>query len=185
MHIILIIIVFILIAVVIKAGLNTYKLKRIRRLEKKYHDYMRTSNLETETIPEFLENIPEIIDLLEQAGQKSKIISRIENTGLGYVQNLQGDLYENITTHDSECYTLISTRFKYAIGVYKKRLYESFNPFYWIELLIFLPQKLIEYQFGDNQQILSNWCVRFLNIIYWVISFLGSLFGILDYFSIH
>ncbi|HCX3496571.1 TPA: hypothetical protein PNR74_002955, partial [Legionella pneumophila] len=67
---------------------------------------------EADIIPDFLEKVPEIIELLKQAGQKSKIISRLQDTGLGYVQNLQGDLFENITTRDSEIYTEISTRLK-------------------------------------------------------------------------
>lgn len=85
---------------------------RLIKLEKKYQVYMKAKSQEADIIPDFLEKVPEIIELLKQAGQKSKIISRLQDTGLGYVQNLQGDLFENITTRDSEIYTEISTRLK-------------------------------------------------------------------------
>ncbi|CAM3025215.1 TPA: hypothetical protein JBD00_10065 [Legionella pneumophila subsp. pneumophila] len=177
------IIAFILAVIAIKVLINAYKLMRLIKLEKKYQVYMKAKSQEADIIPDFLEKVPEIIELLKQAGQKSKIISRLQDTGLGYVQNLQGDLFENITTRDSEIYTEISTRLKYAMGVYKKRMCESVNPVYWIEFLIFLPKNIVEYLLGGEQNTIPNWAIRLLNIAYWAIGLFGSLFGILDYFK--
>ncbi len=180
---ILICIVILLAAILVKILINGYKLIRLINLEKKYHAYMRVKSHESEIIPDFLEKIPEIIDLFKKAGQKTKIISHIENSGLGCIQNVQVDLYENMPTRESEIYTEIFKKFRYSIGVYKKRIFESVNPIYWIEFLIFLPKKIVEYLLGEGQESIPNWLIRLLNLVYWVIGLLGSLFGILEYFK--
>lgn len=176
-------IVFILVVIAIKALINGYRLKRLTNLEQKYHAYMRVEHQEADIIPDFLEKVPEIIELLEKAGQKSKTISRIQNSGFGYLENIRGDLFENITTRDSDIYTAVSTKFKYAVGTYKKRLYEAFNPLYWIEFLVFLPTNIAVYLLGEDQKSISNWIIRIFNIIYWIVGGFASVLGIIEYFK--
>ena len=163
----------------IKVILNASKLLRLKALEKAYHEFMKKM-AEGKATPDFLEKTPEIIELLKKAGQQSSTITRVKPAGLGFAQTLHLDLFENITANDQQFYNLIFSSFKQAIGVYKKRIYESVNPLYWIEFLIFLPQNLINYILGDEQHLTSNWIVRLLNAIYWIVGFIGSIWAIVD-----
>ena len=65
--------------------------------------------------------------------------------------------------------------FQVAKGYYKARFLESFNPIYWINIIIFLPQKILKY-IGMNE----NTSFRIANVIltffYWVSGFAFTLY---------
>ena len=59
-----------------------------------------------------------------------------------------------------------------AIGEYKHRAMESLNPFYWIRLILFLPQNIIAY-FGCGY---NTFLAKILNFIYWIIGIAVALY---------
>ncbi|NQT95369.1 MAG: hypothetical protein HQ572_02860, partial [Candidatus Omnitrophica bacterium] len=61
-----------------------------------------------------------------------------------------------------------------AIGHYKHRRNESFNPFFWIELMIFLPKQLAGYA-GISSKVIVN----LSQAVYWLILALGAYFKLL------
>jgi len=56
--------------------------------------------------------------------------------------------------------------FNEAIGYYRDRTVEAFNPLYWVETLIYLPRTLLSY-IGVNPE---NVVVKSLQVLYWLIS---------------
>jgi hypothetical protein len=163
----------------IKAGLNGYRLCRLKKLESEYLKYV--DGLVNNTASwDFYEKTPEIKELLIKAGQSSSGIPDVENVGVGFVQ-VTVDVFDNMTANNSRIASLMRGTIKQAIGVYKKRIWESFNPFYWIELLIFLPQKIFQYVTGNEDA--SSWLSRLLNAIYWLVGLIGSLLAIYDHFK--
>ena len=180
MNIVWLIVILVMGAILIKALLNGYKAWRLISLEKQYHIYMERVAANQAT-PEFLEKTPEIIDLFRKAGQRSTTITRVEPAGLGFARTLQINLFRNITLNDEGVYSVTSAIFKQAIGVYKKNIYDAFNPFYWLEFLIYLPQNIIKYVLGNEA--IPNWLIRLANVIYWVIGVVATIIKLLTYFK--
>lgn len=58
-------------------------------------------------------------------------------------------------------------------GYYRHRFLQNFNPFYWINIIVFLPQKIIGY--------LNIRCktktVHLFNLIYWLISVIFTIYN--------
>ncbi len=51
-------------------------------------------------------------------------------------------------------------------GYYRYALLQNFNPFYWINLIIFLPQNIIRYLgFKINRK-----SIKIINVIYWILT---------------
>ncbi|MES2219089.1 MAG: hypothetical protein V4501_11860 [Pseudomonadota bacterium] len=169
---------------IIKLLLNKYKLKRLLFLEHQYIELMRQIS-EDQANPEqgFIENIPEVINLVEEAGQKSSFVSRVEPAGLGLARTIQLNLFDNMILNDEEVYTLMRLVFKQAIGVYKNRIRQCYNPIYWIEFLVFFPQNLIKYLAGNDNSGVLIMISRFLNALYWLLGFVCSIWFIYDKFK--
>lgn len=166
-------------AILIKAILNGYRFWRLRALERDYQDYIRAFENQTASW-DFHEKTSEIRELLINAGQHSSEIPGIENLGVGFVQ-VSIDVFDNMTANDQRVATFMLSAFKGAIGVYRKRIYDSFNPIYWIEFLIFLPQNIIEYILGKNANEVPRWLIRFFNVVYWIVTLIASIITIIDF----
>ncbi len=54
--------------------------------------------------------------------------------------------------------------FEEAIGEYKSRCLEVFSPLYWINTVIYLPQKILQYIGLPSE----TWIGRILNAIWWI-----------------
>jgi len=169
--------------IVIKATINGYRLWRIVSLEKQYHDFMQKMVADQAVGLGFLEKIPEIIELFKKAGQKSPVKGAIEPVGLGHARSFQVDYFENMAVADRDIYSGISVIFKKTIGIYKKNIYDAFNPIYWLELVIYFPQNIIEYVSDGNDKKVVHWSVRLLNILYWLVAFISGICAIYDHFK--
>lgn len=94
------------------------------------------------------------------------------------VQSRKVDIQEKASyfLSDKDCRSTIDTIFKRTIGVYRFRLIQCFNPFYWI----FLPKYILENFNINAPQII----ISLSNIVFWVVSaFCG--YAIEIYFSTH
>ncbi len=72
-----------------------------------------------------------------------------------------GRYFDEPTFNKKEIQQLVTM----AYGEYAHRLKEAFNPFYWIKVVIFLPQNIVMY-FGGNPRSVAS---KILNFIYWLI----------------
>lgn len=78
-----------------------------------------------------------------------------------------GDLYLKSLAKENE------KEFIKSHGYYKYRLLQNINPFYWLKLVIFLPQNIIRY-LGLRTK---NQTVKFFNIIWWLSSILFTIYN--------
>lgn len=173
------IIIVVISVIIIKAILNGYKLSRVCVLEKDYKDYLAALQNQTATW-DFHEKVPEIRELLIKAGQGSSQIPDVVNLDVGVVQ-VTRDIFDNMTANDTRVASFMLSAFRQAIGVYKKRLKDSFNPFYWLEYMIFLPQNIINYILGGEA--IPNWLIRLVNMIYWIVGGVSAVIKIIEYFK--
>ena len=129
------------------------------------------------TNPKVWETKQETINLFKIAGIKDTFIPVSQKMGHGYIGSFKASLFDNYPTNRSNFASHYFSMFDEAKGVFKYRIYECFNPFYWIDLIIFLPRNILNY-IGVSPEVRST---KILNIIltsiYW---FLGILVAILQ-----
>lgn len=58
-------------------------------------------------------------------------------------------------------------------GYYRQKFLQNFNPFYWINVIIFLPQRII-YYLGINYKMKT---IHLLNLIYWICSIIFTIYN--------
>lgn len=153
--------------------INYYKYRRINSLYKGYID-----NIVQEDI-KFIQNKEEIKSLFKEAGLKDSAVLHQEHLGFGQFTNMKISVFDNLTNRREDIVNNVQIRFNEAIGVFKKRYKDSFNPIFWIEFIIKLPQYLMEF-FGVLPE---KMVVKVFLIIYWVVAVLFGLkkMDILEY----
>jgi hypothetical protein len=149
----------------LRFSLNMYKLHRVRLLKKKYEEYLLHESWE------MAENTPEIEQLFKDAGVSDSAVSHQEFLGYGQFANRSVRVFDNMLNNRSDIVALTTKAFHEAIGVYRKRAWETLNPFYWIEFIFKLPQHLLGF-FGVLPE---NIAVKILLVIYWLVVVLLGL----------
>ncbi|MBY0377039.1 MAG: hypothetical protein K2Q33_00565 [Gammaproteobacteria bacterium] len=116
-----------------------------------------------------------IIDLFKKAELESPLVPVMKDIGLGYSKQVKVDIFENLDMTlivvDTNIPGLILKSFTRGIGVYKQRAIEAINPLWWINLVVFLPERLVCYlgiSVENNSHI--RLVAKTLNITYWFIS---------------
>lgn len=150
-------IVFIIaLAVLVKAALNTAKLSEAKRLRDRYKNSLKN---ESESFSEY---IPRAKKLFSDAGLSDVKIPAMRPVGYDKAVSLYVSLVNNLGIRRSDFITSTLPLFDEMVGVFKMRLKDSVSPRYWIEIILFLPQKALSY-IGFKENALS----RFLQIVYW------------------
>jgi len=144
---------------IIRFTINYFKFKRVENLHKKYKDYLFSKKIE------FAQFKEEIKDLFKEANLKDSTVSHQESIGFGKFTNANVSVIDNIMSNRQDIVGLINLKFHEAIGVFKKRYKESYNPIFWIDFIIKLPQYLMQF-FGVLPEKIA---VKILLIIYWLL----------------
>lgn len=84
--------------------------------------------------------------------------------GYGQVATSEATMFENIFANDKRVIPYINNAFLEARGFFKKRMLESFNPMYWLKLIIYLPKNIIKY-LGLNTDTIFT---KIFQIIFWI-----------------
>ena len=149
----------------IKLIINVSRLIEIRLLFKGYTKWMKDYDYD------FEEKTSQIIDLFKKANLENKYISiTVPVIGRQY-ERAKTSIYDNLFLQNQIISNAIHHNFKQAIGVFKRRIYNSINPMYWIELIIYMPKHTLEFMGVDGKS-RSN----ILQVIYW---FLWIIVGVL------
>ncbi|MEM8764813.1 MAG: hypothetical protein AAGD88_13425 [Bacteroidota bacterium] len=150
---------FFAIVVLLRFTINLSKFLRVKSLYKKYLDYLKNPS------HAFAQYSEEIKTLFREAGLKDSSVFHQEFLGFGKFANQQISVFDNLMNKREDIVGVIENRFNQAIGVYKKRFKESFNPLFWIDLVIKLPEYLMSFFGVLPEKIL----VKVLNLLYWII----------------
>jgi hypothetical protein len=116
------------------------------------------------------ENILEIKSVVGKSGVGDQTKSYMKPVGLGYVQQRNISALDNLLFLNSEIIELARDLINRAKGYYKIQALKSFNPLYWIELIIFLPKELLKYVGVTGEERYSSTIIRIFQILYWVAS---------------
>lgn len=120
------------------------------------------------------EHKQKIVSLFERAGIEDCTLPNTELAGYGFVRTGNFSVFRNISILREDVVTVINGNFHEAIGVYKQRIIDTFNPFYWIESFFQLPTSILKYIGLKPQSII----VKILQILWWLIVAVSTVVGI-------
>lgn len=114
--------------------------------------------------------------LIENANVDDSHIPYTEWTGYGHYATINASVLRNFPHNDAQIASLTISKIDEAIGVYKSRVFNTINPLYWIQLIIYLPRRVL-FNLGYKK---NNFFVKLLQCIWWIVSgisaFLYSLY---------
>jgi hypothetical protein len=144
----------------LKILLNTWKYFSCQYYLSQYMKYI--GNKSNWKIVEHSLNIK---GLFNSAGISDSFLPHAEPVGDMHMTSYSVSVIDNITTVNPRIVDIILQMFHQAIGVYRTRIFESINPFYWVEVIITLPKVLFHYLGVPPEKII----VKIFQVIYWVL----------------
>jgi len=156
--------------VVVKFVMNFANLIQCSRYLDRYAQYVKEPDWE------FVEHKHQILNLLERAGVSDATVPLVEPVGFGYIRTGDVSVQENITVRRKDVVDSFIDMLHQAIGVYRSRMLETFNPLYWIEFIIHLPKQTLRYLGAAPESVV----IKIAQLLYWAVSlvlcFLFALF---------
>ena len=138
---------------------NTVSWLKIRYYRKRYINYITNPNFD------FMVYTESITKLFQRAGIKQDLSKTCEYLGAGLFSPGKFSLFKNMGVLREDIPPKMINLFSRAEGAFRARALECFSPFYWIESLLFLPQKIIKYIGLNSDNVFS----RISQILYWII----------------
>lgn len=148
-----------LVLIILRFVNNFYKYLNIKSLYSKYKVFIMTGE------PEFIQKKEEIKSLFKDAGIKDFELPHQVFLGYGQFANTTISGFDNMTYNREDIVGNMSIKFNEAIGVFKKRYKDSFNPMFWIDFLIKLPQYAFEFVGVLPEKVV----VKIFQLIYWAV----------------
>lgn len=145
-----------------------------RKCKKYRKDYL---NWVSSSCDGFEEHRSEIIQLMDRAGIPDSRIPVSQVINPIQLASHAASVFANFPTKTPQLATSMYVKFDDAVGVYRNRWKESFNPLYWIETIFFLPKSIIIYIGADLEKSTSRLCNVLATAIWWIFLFLLYLFG--------
>lgn len=91
--------------------------------------------------------------------------------GFGHIASFSASVSENFPNNSVDFATITNDMFCEMEGIFKNRILETFNPLYWLNLVIYLPKNLVEYLGLSSDNIGS----KVLQLIWWLIGIIGTV----------
>lgn len=158
--------IFFVVALTIRAILNWSYLKQADKCIKVYGDFFH----------ERISSIDHIVPTLQELSQKSGIPFAEAISPIMAPSLIDPDLYRTIQ-YQSSCLDQVRLRDPFVMNsvystmlqiesVFQSRFHETFSPIYWIQVIVFAPQKLLLYFDIPAMSIIS----KFFQLIYWILT---------------
>ena len=160
----LLILIFIMIfAAIIRLIYFQINLRAIKRYRNQYTDYLNALSVDEndwQSFDKFNESQTEIVRLFEQAGLEPQTVSVVELIGYGY-KTRRATAWDNLANTRPDIVGLNRKSFHGAIGYFRARRNETFNPAFLIKCLVFWPRSVLAYLGLDKDSLL----VKILQIL--------------------
>ena len=156
---------FFITVIVVRLVINLSKYIRTQQLYRKYQRYLGIQDFH------FLQYKQEIKSLFQEAGLEDCSVFHQEFMGYGNFANMRISVFDNLSNCRVDIVGLVQQRFNEAIGVYRKRWTESFNPIFWLNFIVKLPEYFMSF-FGVLPEKVG---VKVLLVIYWLIALIFGL----------
>ena len=149
---------------------NVISLLKIHYYKKQYIDFLarRENHIEQYAI--------QTVQLFKQAGIKDASIPISQPIGFGQVANFNASIFANFPSNKLAFASSSLDMFENAIGVFRARIIECFNPIYWIEQIIFLPKHILLYIGLNSENVAFKISNVLLTFIWWLLGVSFSIF---------
>jgi hypothetical protein len=161
-----------LVIVGLKLLINLSKYIQCKRYRDKYFLWLAGSKKELLLV----EHKSQVIKLFKDAGVKDNVVGVAQPLGYGQIQVGGTSVFANFPHRREDIVKFTFNMFGEAIGVYRSRTLEAFNPLYWIEFIINLPKHSLSYLGVSPESVV----IKIFQLIYWiagvVVGFLFALY---------
>jgi len=162
---------FIVAIALLRVLVNGYKYILCHLYRSKYRQYLT----DPEQAWQWVEVMHQVLELFKDAGIEDVSRSVVESTGYGYIKHTEGWLFDNLACQSEDIVGLVYVMFHRAMGVYRSRVLETFNPFYWIEVAINLPKRVLGYLGVSPESAVT----RAIQLVYWAVALVTTfLYGL-------
>jgi hypothetical protein len=159
-------VVFLLI-VAYKIISNLYFLRKTIFYAEKYHLYITTNPNDL-----YINNNKKFIkELFSKAGHDNESFHQMVPMGFGKGYTGTYTLFDNMGLKNEYIVNRLNLIFPETETIFKTRILESFNPIYWIELLIYLPRNIFSYIGLGSESVYT----KILQVFYWALSGIGTI----------
>lgn len=131
------------ILIVILAIRLILNLSRYIRAKRYYNEYLNW--LTVKRTSKLLEKRAQVVALLKDAGVADSYIGFAEPLGMMQVQTGNASVFDNFPNAREDMASIMNTMLLQAIGTFRARIWQTFNPLFWIEFLINLPRHTLSY----------------------------------------
>ena len=118
----------------------------------------------------------QVLNYIKYAGVKDKHIPVVQPIGYGHVASSMVSVFSNLMNQREDIALNVTDCLLEAKGNYWLRFVNSFNPFFWLRLIIFIPKYLLSYLGLKEESIV----IKISQVVYWllavVFTFLISVF---------
>lgn len=163
-------IILFIFVIIYKMLSNLYFYFRIKHLNK-LHSKWRIGKA-----PRFPTYKSEVISLFKRAGIQNLLTPTAMPIGYNQIANFNADVFTNFPSTHIDIANGAVRMFYEAEGTFRHRFFESLNPIYWIELVLFAPKKLLIYLSFDENKTLFKTCNILLTFIWWSAGVLFAFF---------
>ena len=150
----------------LKFIINFIKYIQCKRYCDKYGEWLAGQN------PNLKRSQHQIIKLFKEAGIKDSVFPIAEPLGLGQVATSNISIFDNFPNRTEKIVSITIGMFDQAIGVYSSRAFETLNPIYWIESIIYLPRNILSYVGMSAENIIT----KLIQVFYWILGSILTLF---------
>ncbi|PKM74994.1 MAG: hypothetical protein CVU92_03640 [Firmicutes bacterium HGW-Firmicutes-17] len=149
-----------IVVIIYKAFSNTYYYFQSIKLSNDYSDFLKNESSSV------FSKKQDIQKLFSRAHIKNSYVPVTQPVGYGYLQAANYPIIDNMFVKDQRVVSAIIGMFEEATGVYRRRIFESFNPIFWVETIIYLPRSIIAY-LGLSTDVIA---VKIIQVIWWIIA---------------
>lgn len=164
------ILVIFLFIVAVKFLLNLYNFTRIKTLNKYHLDWLAGER------DDFMLHRQEVLNLFQKAHIKNLYTPATQRIGYGKIASMDIDVFTMFPSRLEIIACPANDMFKEAEGVFRKNLFDSVNPIYWIDFILFLPKNLLLYLGLDSEKAAFKLCNILLTLIWWISGALLAFF---------
>ncbi len=157
--------IFLAIAV-IKIAINTQKLCATKRFLTRYCCWLEGKD------PYLVQYKVQVEKLIRGAGISDHFVSNVGPVGFGLLSTGSASVLDNFPHNREDIARATYLMFHHAIGVYRSRIIDTFNPFYWIEGVINLPKHVFAYLGISHESIFT----KGFQLAWWVVATVSAVF---------
>lgn len=141
---------------------------------KRYHD-LYIEWLSSDRGNKLLEVRAQVIGLLKDAGVTDSYVGFAQPVGFMQIQTGNASVFANFPNAREDIATHVNSMFLEAIGTYRARMFDTFNPLRWIEWLINLPRFTLQYLGVSADAVV----IKLAQIVWWIAgAFVGFAYAL-------